>query len=84
MIVLTARYGRPVPIALGILVARLLNHAVATSGGYLVSQWLSGRTFHLLVGAAFIAMAGWALTRIAIHLRYAVAALDRRKLDFRW
>lgn len=60
-IVLAARYGKPVPIVLGILVATLLNHAVAASGGYLVSQWLAGRTFHLLVGAAFIAMAGWAL-----------------------
>jgi len=60
-IVLAARFRRPVPIILGILAATLLNHAAAASLGFFVAQWLSGRTFQLIVGAAFIAMAGWAL-----------------------
>lgn len=60
-IVLAARFRKPVPILLGILAATLLNHAAAASAGYLVAQWLSGRTFQLIVGAAFLAMAGWAL-----------------------
>ena len=29
--------------------------------GYFIAQWLTGQTFQVLVGAAFILMAGWAL-----------------------
>ncbi len=60
-IVLAARFREPVPIILGILVATLLNHAAAATLGYYVSQWLEGPTFRLVVGAAFIVMAAWAL-----------------------
>lgn len=60
-IVLAARFRKPLPIILGILGATLLNHAAAAALGYLVAQWLSGTTFQLIVGAAFVAMAGWAL-----------------------
>jgi putative Ca2+/H+ antiporter (TMEM165/GDT1 family) len=60
-IVLAARFRRPIPIILGILVATMLNHAVAAGAGYLVAQWLTGQAFQLAVGAAFIVMAGWAL-----------------------
>lgn len=60
-IVLAAKFRKPLPIILGILAATLLNHAVAATLGYLVAQWLSGRTFQIVVGAAFVAMAAWAL-----------------------
>jgi putative Ca2+/H+ antiporter (TMEM165/GDT1 family) len=60
-IVLAARFRAPVPIILGILCATLLNHAAAAALGFLMAQWLSGQTFQLVVGAAFIAMAAWAL-----------------------
>ena len=60
-IVLAARFRKPMPIILGILAATLLNHAVAAAIGYLVAQWLTGRTFQVVLGLAFIAMAGWAL-----------------------
>lgn len=60
-IVLAAKFRKPVPIILGILAATLLNHAAAATLGFLVSQWLSGKVFQIVVGAAFIAMAGWAL-----------------------
>ena len=60
-IVLAARFRKPVPIILGILAATLLNHAVAAGLGYFVSQWLAGPTFRIVVGIAFIVMAGWAL-----------------------
>lgn len=60
-IVLAARFAKPVPIILGILAATLLNHAAAASLGYLVSHWLAGPTFQIVVGIAFIVMAGWAL-----------------------
>ncbi|HEY8615862.1 TMEM165/GDT1 family protein [Phenylobacterium sp.] len=59
--VLAARFRRPLPIILGILVATLLNHAAAAALGVLVARWLEGWMFQALVGVAFIAMAGWAL-----------------------
>jgi putative Ca2+/H+ antiporter (TMEM165/GDT1 family) len=60
-IVLAARFRKPIPILLGILTATLLNHAAAAWLGVLVAQWLEGSIFQAVVGAAFIAMAAWAL-----------------------
>ncbi|MEO6340923.1 MAG: TMEM165/GDT1 family protein [Caulobacteraceae bacterium] len=60
-IILAAKFRKPVPIILGILAATLLNHAAAATLGYFISAWLTGRTFQIVVGVAFIAMAGWAL-----------------------
>jgi putative Ca2+/H+ antiporter (TMEM165/GDT1 family) len=60
-ILLAAKYRKPMPIILGILVATLLNHLAAATLGYALSQWLSGLWFRLIVGAGFLLMAGWAL-----------------------
>jgi putative Ca2+/H+ antiporter (TMEM165/GDT1 family) len=60
-IVLAARFRRPAPIVLGILAATLLNHAIAATLGYFISDFLKGTPFRVVVGLAFIAMAGWAL-----------------------
>jgi putative Ca2+/H+ antiporter (TMEM165/GDT1 family) len=60
-IVLAAKFRKPVPIILGILCATLLNHTLAATLGYYVSDWLTGQVFRIVVGVAFIAMAGWAL-----------------------
>jgi putative Ca2+/H+ antiporter (TMEM165/GDT1 family) len=60
-IVLAAKFRKPVPIILGILAATLLNHAAAATLGFLIAKWLTGQVFQVIVGAAFIAMAGWAL-----------------------
>ena len=60
-IILAAKFRKPVPIILGILAATLLNHAAAATLGYFISNWLTGKTFQIVVGVAFIAMAGWAL-----------------------
>lgn len=60
-IVLAARFRAPVPIILGILCATLLNHAAAATLGYFIAQWLTGQTLQLVVGAAFVLMAAWAL-----------------------
>ncbi|MFO1015364.1 MAG: TMEM165/GDT1 family protein [Caulobacteraceae bacterium] len=60
-IVLAAKFKKPVPIILGILAATLLNHAAAATLGYLISAWLTGKLFQIIVGVAFIAMAAWAL-----------------------
>jgi Ca2+/H+ antiporter, TMEM165/GDT1 family len=58
---LAAKFRKPVPIILGILAATLLNHGLAASLGYLVAEWLTGRTFQTIVGLAFVAMGAWAL-----------------------
>jgi len=60
-IMLAARFRRPVPIILGILVATLLNHGLAATLGFVVAKYLSGPAFQVLVGAGFVAMAAWAL-----------------------
>jgi putative Ca2+/H+ antiporter (TMEM165/GDT1 family) len=60
-IILAARFRRPGPILLGILVATLLNHAAAAALGVVVGRFLSGPGFQMLVGAGFVAMALWAL-----------------------
>jgi len=60
-IVLAARFRRPVPIILGILVATILNHTAAAALGFVVATWLTGPTFQILVGAGFVVMALWAL-----------------------
>ena len=60
-IVLAAKYRQPLPIILGILAATLANHALAAWAGVLIAGLLTGQTFQIVVGTAFIAMAGWAL-----------------------
>jgi putative Ca2+/H+ antiporter (TMEM165/GDT1 family) len=60
-IVLAARFRKPAPIILGILVATLLNHAAAATLGYFIARFLSGPWFQIAVGVGFIIMAGWAL-----------------------
>jgi putative Ca2+/H+ antiporter (TMEM165/GDT1 family) len=60
-IVLAARFRKPLPIIAGILLATLLNHAAAATLGYFVARLLTGTTFQVIVGLAFVAMAAWAL-----------------------
>ena len=50
--VLAAKYRKPLPILLGILVATLANHAMAAWAGYAVAQWLTGPAFRIAVGLA--------------------------------
>src|SRR5262245_58567031 len=60
-IVLAARYRKPVPIVLGILVATVLNHALAAGAGFYLASWLTGQAFRIAVGLGFVAMGAWAL-----------------------
>lgn len=60
-IVLAARFQHPTPIILGILAATLANHALAAWAGVLIGDLLNGQVFQIVVGVAFILMAGWAL-----------------------
>jgi putative Ca2+/H+ antiporter (TMEM165/GDT1 family) len=58
---LAARFRRPLPIILGILVATLFNHTGAGLVGGWVAQLLGAEALRWVIGLAFIAMAGWML-----------------------
>ena len=60
-LVLAARFKKPWPIVLGILVATLLNHAMAGALGAWVTTQISEQTLRYILGASFIAMAMWML-----------------------
>ncbi|RDZ29486.1 TMEM165/GDT1 family protein [Lysobacter silvisoli] len=60
-LLLAARFRRPWPIVAGILVATLLNHALAAWLGALVAQWLQPHTLRWIVAASFLAVALWTL-----------------------
>ena len=63
---LAARFRRPLPIILGILVATLLNHAFAAAVGALVSELLGPSVMRWVLGLSFLAMAIW--TMIPDHI----------------
>jgi putative Ca2+/H+ antiporter (TMEM165/GDT1 family) len=58
---LAARFRKPWPILAGILVATILNHALAATVGAVAGQFLQGPWVKWGLGLAFIAFAGWAL-----------------------
>jgi putative Ca2+/H+ antiporter (TMEM165/GDT1 family) len=60
-LMLAARYRKPVPIILGILLATLANHALAAWAGAEVAAWVGADTMRWILGTAFIVMAGWCL-----------------------
>ena len=60
-LVLAARFRKPWPIALGILVATLFNHALAGAVGSWVTTALGPDVLRWVLGASFIAMAIWML-----------------------
>lgn len=60
-LVLAARFRKPWPIVLGILVATLFNHALAGAVGAWVTQWLGPEMLRWVLGGSFIAMAVWML-----------------------
>jgi putative Ca2+/H+ antiporter (TMEM165/GDT1 family) len=60
-LVLAARYGRPVPIILGILVATALNHALAGALGAWIRLMVAPELLRWALALGFFAMALWAL-----------------------
>lgn len=60
-LLLAARYRRFWPVAAGILVATLLNHAAAGWLGALAAGWLSPTAQRWAIAASFLAVAAWAL-----------------------
>ncbi|MFN5775714.1 MAG: TMEM165/GDT1 family protein, partial [Burkholderiaceae bacterium] len=59
--VLAARFRKPVPIVLGILLATLVNHGLAGALGAWITQVLSPGVLRWVLGLSFLAMAAWTL-----------------------
>ena len=58
-LVLAAKLRRPIPIIMGILVATLLNHALAGAVGVWITSLLGANALRWILGLSFLAMAVW-------------------------
>ena len=58
---LAAKFRRPVPIVLGILLATVANHALAAAVGAWISSALGPQALRWVLGLSFLAMAAWTL-----------------------
>lgn len=59
--ILAARFKKPVPIILGILVATLVNHGLAGALGAWITAAVSPEVLRWVLGASFIGMAIWTM-----------------------
>ena len=59
--ILAAKFRRPWPIVLGILVATLANHAFAAAVGAWLTTLMGPQTLRWVLGLSFLAMAVWTL-----------------------
>ncbi len=57
--ILAAKFRKPVPIVLGILIATLVNHGCAGALGSFITSLLSPEALRWILGLSFIAMAVW-------------------------
>jgi putative Ca2+/H+ antiporter (TMEM165/GDT1 family) len=60
-LILAAKYRKPWPICTGILVATLVNHALAGSVGALAASYLTPEILKWIVALSFFAVAAWTL-----------------------
>lgn len=67
--ILAARYKKPWPIVLGILVATLLNHALAAALGAWVAQAIGASALRWILGLSFIGMGLWMLVPDSIDAK---------------
>jgi putative Ca2+/H+ antiporter (TMEM165/GDT1 family) len=58
---LAARFRRPAPIVLGILLATLLNHGLAGALGAWITTHVSPGIMRWVLGLSFLGMAAWTL-----------------------
>jgi Ca2+/H+ antiporter, TMEM165/GDT1 family len=58
---LAARYKKPLPIILGILIATIANHALAGILGAWLTQLMNPDALRWLLGISFILMAAWVM-----------------------
>ncbi len=59
--ILAAKFRKPVPIIVGILVATIANHAFAGAVGSWITSMVAPETMRWVLGVSFIAMAIWTL-----------------------
>ena len=59
--ILAARFKKPLPIILGILVATLINHGLAGALGAWITSAISPQVLRWVLGLSFIGMAVWTL-----------------------
>ncbi|NMM28660.1 MAG: TMEM165/GDT1 family protein [Glaciimonas sp.] len=59
--ILAAKYKKPIPIVLGILVATLANHGFAGALGAWITTLMGPQTLRWVLGISFIGMAIWTL-----------------------
>lgn len=59
--ILAARFKKPLPIILGILLATILNHGMAGALGAWITATLSPETLRWILGLSFIGMAIWTM-----------------------
>ena len=60
-VLLAARFRKPMPIVLGILVATVANHAMAGALGGMLAAWMGPQWLRWVIGGSFLAMAIWML-----------------------
>jgi Ca2+/H+ antiporter, TMEM165/GDT1 family len=60
-LILAAKYRRPLPICIGILIATLANHALAAWFGSAVATWLTPEVLKWIVAISFLAIGLWTL-----------------------
>jgi len=59
--ILAAKFRKPVPIIIGILLATIANHAFAGTLGVCITSLFAPHTLRWILGLSFIAMAIWTL-----------------------
>jgi len=80
-LLLAARYQKPLPIILGILVATLANHLVAGALGAWISSLFSPSAMRWIIGVSLLMIAAWTLKpdkldgEVRESTRYGVFAL---------
>ena len=80
-LLLAARYQKPLPIILGILIATLANHFVAGALGAWIRSLLSAEALRWIVAISLLAIAAWTLKpdelegEVKASTRYGVFAL---------
>ncbi|RJF98084.1 TMEM165/GDT1 family protein [Noviherbaspirillum saxi] len=60
-LLLAAKFRRPIPIIIGILVATLFNHAFAGAVGSWLTEFIGKDALRWILGLSFLAMAAWTM-----------------------
>lgn len=80
-LILAAKYRRPWPICLGILIATLVNHALAGLVGDLLAKAITPQITHWVVVASLLAMAVWVLFPDSVEEDEAEVGVERGVLS---